>query len=256
MLATFPLIVLKGALSLGGVFRFRRYSVCGPANFSRSGKRSRNCAGISRVTPASTSTTTLTEISAFGADGRRSGIEYQRFKDARRDRGRRLCRARLRSQDWRRAMTCGSRSSTRTTITSSSRCCISWPPRSWAPDDVATSLRQSLRGHANVDVKMAEVTVADPRTRTVTTREGQSYQGDFLVLAAGSQANFFGTTGAEQNAFPLYSLQEAQRLALADPGRFRGRGPRSDAGGKGRAEFRDRRRRTDRYGDGRVRWPT
>jgi NADH dehydrogenase len=26
------------------------------------------------------------------------------------------------------------------------------------------------------------------------------------------QANFFGTTGAEQNAFPLYSLQEAQRL--------------------------------------------
>jgi NADH:ubiquinone reductase (H+-translocating) len=78
--------------------------------------------------------------------------------------------------------------------------------------DVATSLRQSLRGHANVDVKMAEVMVADPKSRTVTTRDGQSYQGDFLVLAAGSQANFFHTQGAEQYSFPLYSLEEAQRL--------------------------------------------
>jgi NADH dehydrogenase len=78
--------------------------------------------------------------------------------------------------------------------------------------DIATSLRQSLRGHANVDVKMQEVTAADPTTRMVTTREGASYEGDFLVLAAGSQANFFGTPGAKENAFPLYSLEEAQRL--------------------------------------------
>jgi NADH:ubiquinone reductase (H+-translocating) len=78
--------------------------------------------------------------------------------------------------------------------------------------DVATSLRQSLRNHANVDVKMAEVMVADPRNRRVTTQDGQNYQGDFLVLAAGSQANFFHTKGAEQNSFPLYSLEEAERL--------------------------------------------
>ena len=78
--------------------------------------------------------------------------------------------------------------------------------------DVATSLRQSLHDHANVDVKMSEVMVADPRSRTVTTRDGHSYQGDFLVLAAGSQANFFNTQGAEQYSFPLYSLDEAQRL--------------------------------------------
>ena len=51
--------------------------------------------------------------------------------------------------------------------------------------DLATSLRQSLRGHANVDVKLAEVTGVNPTTRTVTTREGESYQGDLLVLAAG-----------------------------------------------------------------------
>lgn len=78
--------------------------------------------------------------------------------------------------------------------------------------DIATSLRRSLRKHANVDVKMEEVIAANPNTRTVTTKSGESYTGDFLVLAAGSQVNFFGTPGAEQNAFPLYSLNEAQRL--------------------------------------------
>jgi NADH:ubiquinone reductase (H+-translocating) len=79
-------------------------------------------------------------------------------------------------------------------------------------DDVAASLRQSLLGHTNVEVKMSEVTAVDPKTRTVTTRDGKSYQGDFLVLAAGSQANFFGTSGAQESAFPLYSVVEAQRL--------------------------------------------
>jgi NADH:ubiquinone reductase (H+-translocating) len=78
--------------------------------------------------------------------------------------------------------------------------------------DIATSLRRSLRGHANVDVKMEEVVAANPPTRTLTTKTGESYTGDFLVLAVGSQVNFFGTQGAEQNAFPLYSLNEAQRL--------------------------------------------
>ncbi|HET9832634.1 MAG TPA: NAD(P)/FAD-dependent oxidoreductase [Vicinamibacterales bacterium] len=78
--------------------------------------------------------------------------------------------------------------------------------------DVATSLRQTFRDHPNVDVKMSEVMVADPKSRTVTTRDGQQYQGDFLVLAAGSQANFFHTEGAEQHSFPLYSLEEAERL--------------------------------------------
>jgi NADH dehydrogenase len=78
--------------------------------------------------------------------------------------------------------------------------------------DVATSIRQSLRRHPNVDVKMLEVTSVDPSTRTVATRNGASYHGDFLVLAAGSRANFFGTTGAEQNTFPLYSIEEAERL--------------------------------------------
>jgi NADH dehydrogenase len=52
----------------------------------------------------------------------------------------------------------------------------------------------------------------DPNTHVVETAEGGRYQGDFLVLAAGSQANFFGTPGADENSYPLYSLHDAERL--------------------------------------------
>jgi NADH:ubiquinone reductase (H+-translocating) len=81
-----------------------------------------------------------------------------------------------------------------------------------APGNIAFNLRGSLRGHPNVDVKMTEVVSVDLHTRMVQTAQGQRYQGDFLVLAAGSQANFFGTPGADQNSYPLYSLQDAERL--------------------------------------------
>jgi NADH dehydrogenase len=80
-----------------------------------------------------------------------------------------------------------------------------------APSDVATSLRKPFRKHGNVAVRMGEVTAVDPVTRQVTLDSGQSIQGDFLVLAAGSQPNFFHTPGAE-HTFPLYSLDDAERL--------------------------------------------
>ena len=45
----------------------------------------------------------------------------------------------------------------------------------------------------------------------MTTDTGKTYGGDYIVLAAGSQPNFFRTPGAE-HAFPLYSLADADRL--------------------------------------------
>lgn len=78
--------------------------------------------------------------------------------------------------------------------------------------NVAFNLRNLFRRHSNVDVKMAEVVSVDLSTRTVVTAEGQEYRGDFLVLAAGSQANFFDTPGADKNSFPLYSLRDADKL--------------------------------------------
>jgi len=81
-----------------------------------------------------------------------------------------------------------------------------------APSNAAFALRNVLGRHSNVDVKMAEVVSVDLKTRTVETAEGQKYQGDILVLAAGSQVNFFETPGADKHAFPLYSLQDAEVL--------------------------------------------
>src|SRR5262249_42139957 len=81
-----------------------------------------------------------------------------------------------------------------------------------APSNVAFNLRNLFRHYPNVDVKMAEVVSVDLNTRTAVTAEGQKYQGDFLVLAAGSQANFFAIPGAEKNSYPLYSLRDAEIL--------------------------------------------
>ena len=78
--------------------------------------------------------------------------------------------------------------------------------------DIAFNLRGVLHNHANVDIKMTEVTSIDPHTHTVETSHGQRYQGDYLVLAAGAQANFFGTPGAAEYSYPLYSLHDAQEL--------------------------------------------
>jgi NADH:ubiquinone reductase (H+-translocating) len=81
-----------------------------------------------------------------------------------------------------------------------------------AATSIASPLRTAFQDYPNVDVKLGEVIEVDPRTHTVRTREGETIQGDILVLAAGAQANFFNTPGAQEHAFPLYSLTDAERL--------------------------------------------
>ena len=81
-----------------------------------------------------------------------------------------------------------------------------------ADDDVARPLRGIFRRHQNVAVKEAEITSVDVDTCTATGATGTSWTGDYLVLAAGSSPNFFNTPGAEEHAFPLYSVIDAGRL--------------------------------------------
>jgi NADH dehydrogenase len=81
-----------------------------------------------------------------------------------------------------------------------------------AGTDIAHSLRDVFADQDNVDVHLADITGVDTTNRTVTTADGGSWTGDSLVLAAGSQPNFFGTPGAPENSFPLYSLDDATRL--------------------------------------------
>ncbi len=77
--------------------------------------------------------------------------------------------------------------------------------------DVAFPLENLATRHASVIVLVAEVQSVDPSAKTVTVADGTVLKGDYIVLAAGSQPNFFGTPGAE-HAFPMYTLQNAQAL--------------------------------------------
>ena len=82
-----------------------------------------------------------------------------------------------------------------------------------AADDVATPLRTLFRKQQDVTVKeaeVAEVDVADADGDAPPT--GVTFSGDYLVLAMGSQPNFFRTPGAAEHTLPLYSLLDAERL--------------------------------------------
>jgi len=81
-----------------------------------------------------------------------------------------------------------------------------------ASSDVAYSLRKLFAKAPNVDVKLGEAASIDAQARTVTTLDGDELRADVLVLAAGSQPNFFRTPGAAEHAFPLYCLDDAVRL--------------------------------------------
>ena len=81
-----------------------------------------------------------------------------------------------------------------------------------APSDIAFSLRKLFRDDENVDVKLGEVIALDPRAHGHARPDGERIAGDALVLAAGSQPNFFRTPGADA-ALPLYSLDDASGCA-------------------------------------------
>lgn len=78
--------------------------------------------------------------------------------------------------------------------------------------DVARPLRGIFARHPSVKVKRVDVTSVDVAGRSVTTADGHTFSGDYLVLAAGSKPNFFNTPGAQEHAFPLYSVADADRL--------------------------------------------
>ena len=81
-----------------------------------------------------------------------------------------------------------------------------------APTDIARPLRAVFAKRDTVTFKMDEITSVDPVGKTVTCADGTTFTGDYLVLAMGSQPNFFHTPGAEEHSFPLYTLEHAERL--------------------------------------------
>ena len=78
--------------------------------------------------------------------------------------------------------------------------------------DIARPLRGIFRHHKTVDVHRTAAVSIDPEARSVTTASGSVLSADYLVVAAGAQANFFGTPGAAEQSLPLYSVNDAEML--------------------------------------------
>ena len=66
----------------------------------------------------------------------------------------------------------------------------------------------------DVTVVTGEIIAIDLDAKTVTTDAGTLGPADHLVIAAGSQPNFYGVPGAAEHSFPLYSVGDAERLRV------------------------------------------
>lgn len=80
---------------------------------------------------------------------------------------------------------------------------------------IARPIRSMFRRIRNVRVLTAEVASVDVGNHTVTTDEGDTFRAQVLVIAVGAVPNFFNTPGAEEHAFPLYSVTDATRLGTS-----------------------------------------
>jgi NADH dehydrogenase len=77
---------------------------------------------------------------------------------------------------------------------------------------VGHSLRDLVHRQDNATVHKTSVTGVDLAAREVRFAEMEPLTYDFLVLGLGAEVNFFGTEGAAEHAFPMYTLSDAVRL--------------------------------------------
>lgn len=78
--------------------------------------------------------------------------------------------------------------------------------------DVTRTFRGMFQRYRSASVVTAKVVAVDVHAHTVTTADGDTFHAQILVLAAGAEANYFNTPGAEEHAYPLYSVTDAVRL--------------------------------------------
>src|SRR5262247_3220074 len=79
-------------------------------------------------------------------------------------------------------------------------------------EDVGAPVRSLFRHQENVNFHLATVTGIDVPARKISLENGKETTYDYLVLAGGATVNYFGTPGAAEHAFPLYTLMNAVKL--------------------------------------------
>jgi NADH dehydrogenase len=86
--------------------------------------------------------------------------------------------------------------------------------------DVAHPVRGLFHGQRNVRFRQGRVTGVDWAARTVSVDGQPPLAFDHLVVAGGASVTWFGTPGAAEHGFPLYTLEDATRLRNHVVGRF------------------------------------
>jgi NADH:ubiquinone reductase (H+-translocating) len=97
------------------------------------------------------------------------------------------------------------------------------------PGDVSYPARAFTRRH-RARFRLGELTGIDPAAREITLADGARLGYDYLVLATGVSAAYYGVTGAAEHSLGLYTRRDAvelrnhimarlERLDIAGPGR-------------------------------------
>ena len=77
---------------------------------------------------------------------------------------------------------------------------------------VGHSLRDLVERQGNTSFHKATVTAVDLDAQEADFAEISPISYDYLVIGLGAEVNFFGTEGAADHAFPMYTLPHAVRL--------------------------------------------
>ena len=81
-----------------------------------------------------------------------------------------------------------------------------------SPADIAEPLRRILRRYSNIAVVLGDVIAVEPQSRVVRLATGQQFPFDFLVIATGSDYNYFGHDEWAEIAPGLKTLNQARQI--------------------------------------------
>lgn len=79
------------------------------------------------------------------------------------------------------------------------------------PDSIIFPLRKQFEKYKNVIFRMTEVNTINEAQKTIETTNGTLHY-DYLVLATGSDTNFFGLNDVQANSLGMKSIQEALNI--------------------------------------------
>jgi NADH dehydrogenase len=83
---------------------------------------------------------------------------------------------------------------------------------SLSPGDIAAPLRSVLSGQKNTRVLLGDVQDVDPVAKRVLLADGASFEYDSLIVASGSQSDYYGQNAWQYWAPGLKSLEEATTI--------------------------------------------